>query len=107
MGKKKYFYMDPNERKWTMKDFGFDWGLPDEPLLKRKEIEGTFLMKNGKILKLHELSTHCEECLDPLGYNDEHDSLFCPACDEWRQDLCQDPNCEDCLGRPAKPSNCN
>ncbi|WP_318615993.1 hypothetical protein [Sporosarcina sp. YIM B06819] len=107
MGKKKVFYLDPDERKWTMKDLGFNWGYMDDPRAGKKAIEGIFLMKNGKIRELFELPNHCKVCLDPLAYNDEHDSVYCPACDEWREISCSDPNCEYCLARPAKPSLCD
>ncbi|WP_342512750.1 hypothetical protein MKY34_19380 [Sporosarcina sp. FSL K6-1522] len=107
MGNKKVFFMDPDERKWTMEDLGLSWDMIDGLQTDRKAIEGTFLMNNGKIRKLHELANHCRVCLDPLDYNDEHDSVFCPTCDEWREPSCSDPNCEYCLARPAKPSNCD
>ena len=57
-------------------------------------------MNNGKIRNLLELPNHCKICLDPLDYNDEHDSIFCPSCDEWREGACSDPDCEYCLARP-------
>jgi hypothetical protein len=107
LGKKKVLYLDPNDRKWTMEDLGFSWNSIVDPRVGRKKIEGVFLMKNGKIRELLELPNHCKVCLDPLDYNDEHDSIFCPTCDEWREGSCSDTSCEYCLARPAKPSNCN
>lgn len=106
MGKKKVFYLDPDERKWTMEALGLNWEVLDDSAADRKAIEGIFLMKNGKIRALSELPNHCKVCLDPLDYNDEHDSVFCPTCDEWREASCSDPACEYCLARPAKPSHC-
>lgn len=106
MGKKKIFYLDPDERQWTTEDLGLNWDPFADPRTEKKEIEGIFLMKNGKILELNELSNHCNVCLDPLAYNDEHDSIYCPTCDEWREASCSDPDCEYCLARPTKPSHC-
>lgn len=106
MGKKRVFYLDPDERQWTMEDLGFSWEDMEDPREDKKAIEGIFLMKNGKIRELFELPNHCRVCLDRLAYNDEHDSIYCEACDEWRETSCSDPYCEYCLARPVKPSHC-
>ena len=106
MGKKKVIYLDPDDRKWTMEDLGLSWESIDSLMTDKKGIEGVFYMKNKKLLGIHELPNHCKVCLDALDYNDEHDSIFCPACDEWREDSCSDPGCEYCLARPPKPSHC-
>ncbi|KXH80092.1 hypothetical protein AU377_10175 [Sporosarcina sp. HYO08] len=71
-----------------------------------KTIEGTFLLKNGKMIERSELFNHCHVCLEKLHYHDEYDSLYCKVCDEWREESCSDPTCEYCLGRPEKPSKC-
>jgi hypothetical protein len=107
LGKKKVFYLDPDDRKWTMGGLGLSRGSIRNLRGDKKEIEGVFLMKNGKIRDELEMLKHCKICLDPLDYNDEHDSVFCPSCDEWREGACSDPDCDYCLARPAKPSNCN
>jgi uncharacterized Zn finger protein (UPF0148 family) len=107
VGKKKVFYLDPDERKWTMEDLGLTWAALEQTDSQTKHIEGTFLMHKGKIHKWSELASHCKVCMDPLAYNDEHDSVFCPTCDEWRESSCADPECEYCLARPKKPSQCN
>ncbi|CAM3092393.1 hypothetical protein FITA111629_03065 [Filibacter tadaridae] len=98
--------MDPDDRKWTMEDLGLSWEAIENPRAGKKEIEGTFYVKNGKICEWSELPNHCKKCLDPLDYNDEFDSVFCPSCNEWREASCSDPTCEYCLARPAKPSDC-
>lgn len=104
MGKKKVFYLDPDKRKWTMEQLGYSWDFDtSEP---RKEIEGTFFMKDGKVLDMMEIHSHCLVCLQPLYYNDEFDSSYCAECNEWREESCSDPNCEYCQGRPEKPSDC-
>ena len=107
MGEKKVFYLDPNERKWTMGDLGLSWETIVDTPVRKNAIEGIFLMKNGKIFEWSELLSRCIVCLNSLNYNEEHDSEFCSTCDEWREDSCSDPNCEYCLARPEKPSNCD
>ncbi|MFS0574409.1 hypothetical protein AB1K83_02110 [Sporosarcina sp. 179-K 3D1 HS] len=106
MGKKRVFFLDPDERKWTMEDLGLSWDLIEQSVADKKEIEGIFLAYKGKIHKWSELPNLCMVCLETLDYNDEHDSVFCPTCDEWREPSCADPNCEYCLARPNKPSQC-
>lgn len=107
MGEKKVFYLDPDERKWTMDDLGLSWETIISTPMRKNALEGVFLMKNGKIFEWSELLSRCMVCLDSLAYNEEHDSEFCAACDEWREDSCADPSCEYCLARPAKPSYCD
>ncbi len=36
--------------------------------------------------------------------NEKHDAEFCPQCDRWLVDACDDPQCTYCLLRPALPS---
>lgn len=106
MGMKKVFYLDPNERKWTMEDLGLHWNDFEDLALMNKRIEGTFLAKGRKIVEWTELSNHCPECLDHLKYNDEFDSTYCNSCNEWQELICADPHCEHCIQRPEKPSDC-
>ncbi len=106
MGKKKIFYLDPNEREWTTLDLGLSRDTFTDLQAAGKKIEGTFYMKNGKILEIQDLNSHCKVCLDLLAYNDEHDSIYCQTCDEWREGACDDLDCEYCLARPIKPSHC-
>lgn len=106
LGKKKVFFLDPDERKWTMEDLGLSWETIGQSV-HEKEIEGIFLAYQGRIHKGSELSNLCMVCLESLAYNDEHDSVFCPTCDEWREPSCADPDCEYCLARPNRPSQCN
>ena len=103
---KKVFYLDPDERKWTMEDLGLHWNDFEDLALMNKRIEGTFLARGGKIVEWTELSNHCPECLDPLKYNDEFDSTYCKSCNEWQELICADPHCEHCIQRPEKPSDC-
>lgn len=106
MGEKKYFYLDPDERKWTMGDIQLSWGAIINAPKRKNALEGIFLMKDGQIIEWSELLSRCSSCLHPLAYNEEHDSEFCEPCDEWREDSCTDPDCEYCLARPDKPSHC-
>ena len=118
MGKKRTFYLDPDERKWTMEDLGLSWDdliqpsdesvkWPAEgPVEEQKSFEGAFFAKNRKIIDWFELPDHCPECLERLSYNDEFDSIYCVPCDEWRDIACEDPTCDYCAERPEKPSDC-
>jgi len=105
LGKKKVFYLDPEERKWTMEDLGLQ--LYDVQYLKlmNKKIEGTFFAKGRKVVAWTELSNHCPECSEQLKHNEEYDSKFCASCNEWQESSCDDPTCEHCTSRPNKPSD--
>ncbi|WP_438316691.1 hypothetical protein [Sporosarcina sp. FA9] len=104
MGKKKVFYLDPDERKWTMEDLGLHMYDFQDLALMNQKIEGTFLAKGRKIVAWTDPSNHCPECLERLKYNDEYDSTYCKSCNEWQESLCDDPTCEHCSTRPNKPS---
>ena len=107
MGKKKVFYLDPDERRWTMEDLGLSWDdliVTDE---KARPIEGVFFANEGKILSRVEQPNHCSTCLETLSYNDEFDSVYCAKCNMWNDSPCTDPSCEFCVDRPEKPSDCN
>lgn len=105
MGEKKVFYLDPNDREWTINSFEESLDFIDDND-ESKTIEGIFLLKNRKMIERSELLNHCVVCLEKLHYQDEYDSVYCKTCDEWREESCADPTCEYCLARPEKPSNC-
>ena len=44
------------------------------------------------------------DCGTELELNGKHDATFCPACDEWTEVACKNPECEFCRDRPEKPS---
>jgi hypothetical protein len=46
----------------------------------------------------------CLQCHTLCTRNERHDAYFCATCDEWRESVCHDPDCELCAGRPEKPS---
>lgn len=46
---------------------------------------------------------HCPQCHTPQVYNQEYDACFCPACNHWLEEVCDDPACSSCSKRPAKP----
>lgn len=106
MGMKKVFYLDPNERKWTMEDLGLQWNDLEDLAMLNQKIEGTFYAKAGKIVKWTDIANCCPECLTSLEYNEEFDSTYCKSCNEWRDMICTDPYCEHCMERPEKPSDC-
>lgn len=105
MGKKKIFYLDPDERKWTMEDLGLSWDTYPSNEVNQESVDGLYLMKDGMFLKLNELDSRCHVCLEPLAYHDEFDAQFCAVCDEWREEACSDPTCNYCFTRPQKPSD--
>lgn len=105
LGKKKIFYLDPDDRKWTMEDLGLSWETYAPEEAEQDSIDGLYLMKDGIIFNASELENRCHVCLEPLAYHDEFDAQYCTACDEWREDLCSDPACEYCFTRPKKPSD--
>ena len=106
MGKKKIFYLDPDERKWTMEDLGLSSDGSIKENDEQEKIGGTYLATNGRVVSLSELPNHCNICLDLIAYNDEYDSIYCVTCNEWRDMACGDPTCDYCADRPEKPSDC-
>ena len=42
-------------------------------------------------------------CSERCDYDENWDSFYCPQCAEWRDGVCQDPECVDCTARPEKP----
>lgn len=104
MGMKKSFYLDPDERKWTMEELGLTWDEFPSTQAENHTIEGIYLMKDGEIFNAQELSEICHVCFTSLDYHDDYDAAFCPSCDEWREEICTDTTCEYCLVRPKKPS---
>lgn len=105
MGKKKIFYLDPDERKWTMEDLGLSWDTLPSAQIESHTIDGVYLMKDGRIFNAREFEGRCHVCLTSLAYNDEYDAQFCSVCDEWREEICSDPTCDYCFTRPKKPSD--
>lgn len=91
LGKKLFFYLDPKERQGAVK-------VPNDPVF-----EGTFLMANNRLIDAVALEDYCPECLGLLRYSDDYDALFCANCNEWREEACEDPSCENCKGRPNRP----
>lgn len=97
MGKKHFFYLDPDDRKHS---------FTSEHLQELQHtIEGVYLLHKGQIRSWLELPNLCIHCMDELDYSEQFDSAFCPTCDAWREEPCGDPECEYCLERPEKPSD--
>lgn len=48
----------------------------------------------------------CRKCSSEKQYNAEYDAIYCELCNEWLERTCDDPECEYCSTRPAKPSQC-
>jgi hypothetical protein len=49
----------------------------------------------------------CSECQVEFDYDKGVDSYFCKICDTWNEDQCNDPECNFCVTRPARPSDRN
>ncbi|WP_298273489.1 hypothetical protein [Geobacter sp.] len=45
----------------------------------------------------------CKSCGTRLEFDPNYDALFCPMCNEWRDELCGKKSCEFCGKRPEKP----
>jgi hypothetical protein len=50
--------------------------------------------------------TACPDCGGEVLYCDFRDARYCPSCDNWTEQACDDPECDYCPGRPLKPSEC-
>ncbi|MDD5937418.1 MAG: hypothetical protein PUC36_00165 [Clostridiales bacterium] len=46
----------------------------------------------------------CPKCGGRTDYSRTYDAFFCPKCDAWLEETCEDPNCKFCAGRPLRPS---
>ena len=45
----------------------------------------------------------CSECGEKLFYIYRYDTDFCPQCNKWLNEGCNDPNCMFCSERPETP----
>ncbi|GKV67655.1 hypothetical protein NCCP2716_01530 [Sporosarcina sp. NCCP-2716] len=103
MGEKMTFYFDPEDRHWNnMLKAALEGRTP--PV--RDGEKRVFLFHKETVIEWDEMANHCICCMEPLLYNEQFDSVFCGACDEWREASCNDPECEYCGDRPARPSLC-
>jgi hypothetical protein len=46
-------------------------------------------------------------CENVKQYSEEYDAYFCPICNIWLEDRCNDPECEFCNIRPLTPREKN
>lgn len=46
----------------------------------------------------------CDKCFEPTEYSEAYDSYFCPHCNIWQEDECDDTGCEFCSDRPHSPN---
>ena len=46
----------------------------------------------------------CLRCGEKQWYSRRYDAFFCPRCDAWAEEACEDSHCEYCAGRPERPS---
>lgn len=45
----------------------------------------------------------CPSCREARVYFLVYDAFFCPACNVWLELHCDDPRCDVCACRPARP----
>jgi hypothetical protein len=45
----------------------------------------------------------CEACGEPRVYYVAYDAFFCATCNRWLEFRCEDPGCDLCACRPARP----
>lgn len=86
LGKTMRLFLDPKVRKH-----------------KKKQIEGTFLLVDDRVIAIDELTDYCNDCFEPLSYHKEYDACYCEPCNAWREEACTDPTCEYCELRPKRP----
>lgn len=60
-------------------------------------------MKDIIDLKVN-MSSKCETCESEIQYSEKYDTYFCELCNTWLESKCDDPECDYCVNRPAKPS---
>lgn len=103
MGEKMLFYFDPEDRHWNnlMKT-----ALNSDMQAVPDGSSRVFLYNKETMIEWSEMADHCVRCMHSLVYNEEFDSVYCASCDEWREASCEDPSCDFCGDRPAKPSMC-
>ena len=46
----------------------------------------------------------CYKCRTVAAYDGLFDAQFCPQCNEWLEDTCDDPECSYCRYRPETPN---
>lgn len=104
MGDKMTFFFDPEDRHWNnLLKSALEGRTP--PV--RDGDKRIFLSHQDAVIEWEEMANHCIRCMEPLLYNEEFDSVYCAACDAWREAACSDPACEYCGSRPLKPSGCS
>lgn len=48
-------------------------------------------------------SCNCDACGILTDYNEKYDAWFCPICNTWAEEKCNDPDCGFCGERPDTP----
>lgn len=62
-------------------------------------------LSNSNLSDGEKTSQVCDKCGQNLYLSYIYDALYCPNCNEWKEEACDNPNCEYCAGRPLKPMN--
>jgi hypothetical protein len=68
------------------------------------KISSSTLMINGVVISgfIFE-EKRCPTCGSKAGFSFDHDTEFCPHCNDWLQAACNDPGCAFCSTRPLRP----
>ena len=45
----------------------------------------------------------CSTCQSSFLRDETFDSYFCPSCNKWQEETCDDGNCKYCKNRPERP----
>lgn len=70
----------------------------------RIEQRGNVVVLNGlEISGTIQQNQKCSTCQRYVIYDDTFDSYFCASCNEWLEEICDDPHCRNCVQRPERP----
>ncbi|GDY07722.1 hypothetical protein LBMAG52_12080 [Planctomycetia bacterium] len=74
----------------------------------RENLNGTVAVNGATVVGFIAPEKTCHLCgFDKTIYFDQHDAYACPACKQWLEGACSDPQCSYCPKRPAHPFSQN
>ncbi|WP_090866196.1 hypothetical protein [Oceanobacillus limi] len=71
--------------------------------MKIKETESSVIINGYRIDGFIDHEMKCDTCHTNLVLYEHYDSFFCPRCNEWTENTCDDPECSFCVMRPKEP----
>jgi len=69
----------------------------------REDLESGFVMIDGLRIEGFVDNQACSACGTQRVFFDDFAAFFCPACNRWLEDGCDDSLCNFCSRRPAVP----